>query len=189
MPRKKHHIHYLYRTTCVITNKFYIGIHSTSNLNDGYLGSGKRLRHSIRKYGKDAHIKVILGFFDSRKETEKNEEIVINEHINDINCLNLTNGGVGFKQNHTQKSKDKIREFFKGKTYEEIFGDRADSERLKRKKTNRTHEEYLESGKKCSETTKGISKQFKDVVCPYCEKQGGVNVMYRWHFDNCKLKK
>lgn len=25
------------------------------------------------------------------------------------------------------------------------------------------------------------------IVCPYCKKSGG-NAMYRWHFDNCKLK-
>ena len=28
----------------------------------------------------------------------------------------------------------------------------------------------------------------KIVVCPYCDKEGGVNMMVRWHFDNCKLK-
>ena len=35
-------------------------MHSTNNLNDGYLGSGKRLRYSIQKYGVDSHIKEIF---------------------------------------------------------------------------------------------------------------------------------
>jgi len=26
------------------------------------------------------------------------------------------------------------------------------------------------------------------VSCPYCNKQGGINAMKRWHMDNCKLK-
>ena len=26
------------------------------------------------------------------------------------------------------------------------------------------------------------------VTCPHCGKQGGANVMYRWHFDNCRVK-
>lgn len=26
------------------------------------------------------------------------------------------------------------------------------------------------------------------VTCPHCNKQGGVQSMYRWHFDNCKFK-
>ena len=28
----------------------------------------------------------------------------------------------------------------------------------------------------------------KRVICPYCGKEGGVNVMHRFHFDNCKNK-
>lgn len=30
----------------------------------------------------------------------------------------------------------------------------------------------------------GVPK--KKVVCPHCKKEGGVNTMYRYHFDNCK---
>ena len=26
------------------------------------------------------------------------------------------------------------------------------------------------------------------VICPHCNKQGGINNMSRWHFDNCKNK-
>ena len=29
----------------------------------------------------------------------------------------------------------------------------------------------------------------KIVPCPYCEKSGGVAVMHRWHFENCKLRR
>jgi len=25
------------------------------------------------------------------------------------------------------------------------------------------------------------------VSCPHCDKEGGVNMMKRWHFDNCRL--
>ena len=52
MPRReKKKFHFLYKTTNLINGKFYIGVHSTDNLNDGYLGSGKILRYSINKYG------------------------------------------------------------------------------------------------------------------------------------------
>ncbi len=53
MARKQKTIHYLYKTTCLVTNRYYIGMHSTCNIDDGYMGSGKRLRYSIRKYGVD----------------------------------------------------------------------------------------------------------------------------------------
>lgn len=40
--RRKYHI--IYRTTCTVTNRYYIGMHSTDDLDDRYLGSGVRLR-------------------------------------------------------------------------------------------------------------------------------------------------
>lgn len=33
--RRKYH--YIYKTTCLITNRYYIGMHSTDNLEDGYI--------------------------------------------------------------------------------------------------------------------------------------------------------
>ena len=49
--RRKYH--YIYKTTCIINDKFYIGMHSTDNMEDGYIGSGKRLWHSINYHGKE----------------------------------------------------------------------------------------------------------------------------------------
>jgi hypothetical protein len=48
---KSKKFHFIYKTTNLLNNKFYIGMHSTSNLKDGYLGSGTHLRYAIRKYG------------------------------------------------------------------------------------------------------------------------------------------
>lgn len=96
MARKQKNIHYLYKTTCVITGRWYIGMHSTNNLDDGYMGSGKRLRRSIRKYGVDNHIKEILEFFETRElliEAEK--EAITGDMVEDPMCMNLKNGGEG----------------------------------------------------------------------------------------------
>ena len=49
--------HYLYKITNKINNKIYIGIHSTDNLEDGYMGSGKAILRAINKYGKDKFTK------------------------------------------------------------------------------------------------------------------------------------
>jgi hypothetical protein len=96
MARKEKTIHYLYKTTCLITNRYYIGMHSTSNLEDGYMGSGLRLRRSIRKYGVENHTKEILEFFENRVlliEAEK--KAITPEMLTDKNCINLMSGGEG----------------------------------------------------------------------------------------------
>lgn len=96
MARKQKTIHYIYKTTCNITGRWYIGMHSTSNLEDGYMGSGKILRYSIRKYGKENHKKEILEYLSTRellKEREK--EIVTKELVGDGKCMNLKEGGDG----------------------------------------------------------------------------------------------
>lgn len=71
-------------------------MHSTSNLKDGYLGSGKRLRYSIRKYGESNFKLEILEFFSTREDLVKREKELINEDlIKDPSCLNLKPGGQG----------------------------------------------------------------------------------------------
>ena len=96
MIKEKANIHYLYKTTCLITGRYYIGMHSTSNLEDGYMGSGKRLRFSIRYHGKDNHAKEILEFFDNRELLIEAEiKAITPEMISDRNCMNLKEGGYG----------------------------------------------------------------------------------------------
>jgi len=96
MARKEKKIHYIYKTTCNVTGKWYIGMHSTTKLDDGYLGSGKILRYSIRKHGKDNHTKEILEFLETREKLMfREQEIVNKELISDGKCMNLKEGGTG----------------------------------------------------------------------------------------------
>jgi hypothetical protein len=52
-------------------------------------------------------------------------------------------------------------------------------------------------GKPCSDEKKEKHRQANlgrilgpvyKICCPYCDKEGGANVMKRWHFDQCKFK-
>lgn len=53
MARKEKKYHFIYKTIDTRNENFYIGMHSSDNLNDGYLGSGKRIRNIKQKHGKD----------------------------------------------------------------------------------------------------------------------------------------
>lgn len=96
MGRKEKNIFYIYKTTCDINGKFYVGMHSTTNINDGYLGSGKRLKYSIRKYGINNHSKEIIEFCGNKEDLILREtDIVDKTLVNNPMCLNLMNGGKG----------------------------------------------------------------------------------------------
>lgn len=86
--------HYFYKITNTINNHFYYGIHSTNDLNDGYMGSGSRLKIAIKKYGIENFSKEIIKFFDNREELAQYEaEIVTESLVCDPNCYNMVIGG------------------------------------------------------------------------------------------------
>ena len=96
MPRKQKKYHFLYKTTNLINNKFYIGMHSSDDLDDGYFGSGKIINYSVNKHGIENHQVEILEFLPSREELKKREaEVVNNELMANPLCMNLKFGGEG----------------------------------------------------------------------------------------------
>jgi hypothetical protein len=96
MARKEKQYHFIYKTTNLLNGKYYYGMHSTDNLNDDYYGSGKRLRRSLNKYGKENHKVEQLEFFPDRKTLiEREKEIVNLNEIAKKNCMNIVLGGEG----------------------------------------------------------------------------------------------
>jgi hypothetical protein len=94
--KKQKKYHYIYKTICNMTGKYYIGMHSTDDLDDGYLGSGKRLWNSINYYGKGNHRKEILEFLNNRTELKTREIEIVNEQLlSDVFCMNIALGGGG----------------------------------------------------------------------------------------------
>lgn len=99
----------LYRTVCLVNQKFYIGKHQTENLDDGYLGSGIRLQRAIEKYGRDSFVREILGIYSSAEELNAAEKAAVTEEVlMDPNCYNLATGGQGgfLGESVRQKMKD-----------------------------------------------------------------------------------
>lgn len=86
----------IYRTVNTVNNKWYIGYHSTENLHDEYLGSGKLLKKAIVKYGREVFRKEILYVFPTREEAlEKEYELVTEAVVKDDQSYNLKTGGEG----------------------------------------------------------------------------------------------
>ena len=100
---KKYHI--IYKTTNLINNKIYIGLHSTDNLEDGYLGSGLALKDAVKKYGRDKFLREVLFVFNSRSEARKMEaQIVDDEFISRKDTYNLTVGGMGVENQYGSRN-------------------------------------------------------------------------------------
>lgn len=88
--------YYLYQITNIVNAKIYVGVHTTQNLNDGYMGSGKVIRRAIKKYGADNFRKDILEFFkDAKTMYAKEKEIVTSEFLLREDVYNLRRGGHG----------------------------------------------------------------------------------------------
>lgn len=86
----------VYMITNKINGKIYIGKHQTKDLNDGYMGSGKCLRHAIIKYGIENFEKEILFQFDNESNMNAKEaELVTEEFCLREDTYNLCPGGKG----------------------------------------------------------------------------------------------
>lgn len=71
-------------------------MHSTFNEDDSYIGSGKRLWNSIRKHGKENHVKEIVEYCLDRSSLKVREKEIVNEELlKDPLCMNLKVGGEG----------------------------------------------------------------------------------------------
>ena len=103
--------YYLYQITNKVNGKIYVGVHKTQNLDDGYMGSGKRIQYAFEKYGIDSFEKVILETFENAEAMYAREKEVVNEEFllrEDV--YNLRRGGNGgFDYINKQSTSTRIR--------------------------------------------------------------------------------
>lgn len=88
--------HTVYQITNLRDAKIYIGCHSTDNIDDGYMGSGFRLRTAMITEGKEFFMKEILYVFDNAKQMfDKERELVNEDFIKRSDTYNMVLGGNG----------------------------------------------------------------------------------------------
>lgn len=97
---------FLYKTTNLVNNKIYVGVHCTDNLEDGYIGCGifcqqhatdKWLLHrAVRKYGYESFSREILEFFEKVELAFQREREIVNSlWVNSSSNYNVAEGGIG----------------------------------------------------------------------------------------------
>jgi hypothetical protein len=104
-------LHFVYKTIS-LSGKYYIGRHSTNNINDGYFGSGKWVR-SIKDTS--SLTRKILLECNSSEELLQAEKYYIALHIDNVDCMNFNRSPVGFSSgdlnpNSSPEAKAKCRQ-------------------------------------------------------------------------------
>ena len=166
---------FVYKITNNINGDYYYGVHSTNNLNDGYLGSGKRINRSINKYGKENFTREIVQFFSRKKCAYSLEAaIVTSELIKDPHCLNLSIGGfggntyAGFTDEQLKEIGAKISKANKGKKY----GPFTEEHRQNISKSRLGKTSWMKGKHPSDETRQKMRENHKD-------QSGDKNPMYR----------
>jgi len=171
-------VHYIiYKITNLINGKIYIGCHKTNNLDDGYMGSGMRLRRSIQKHGISNFKKEIVEQCSSVDEMLKRERELVNEDFlkrDDVYNMTLggcswhyvnqsgknlygNNGKIGYGGENLDKSRDRIRTPEENERMSRILSERYQSGQIINPFLGKTHTERTKSiiGAKNSITQSG----------------------------------
>jgi len=86
----------VYKITNTISGKIYIGTHTTTDLNDSYMGSGLLIKKAIDKYGVDSFLKEYIKLCNTRDEMLELESHLVNESfVKSENTYNMCCGGKG----------------------------------------------------------------------------------------------
>ena len=189
----------IYQITNKVNNKIYIGVHSTNDLNDGYMGSGTALKFSIEKHGIENFSREILYYFDSPEQAYSKEAELVNESfVSRPDTYNMKAGGLGGAC--SVESREKISKALSGRKFSQDHLTKI-SQSLIGKKHSESHK------RKNSESNKGriFSEEHKynlssamlkrnigftaTTKCPKCGKEAQKANISRWHgIDGSKCK-
>jgi hypothetical protein len=123
MVKPSHKYIYVYQTINKINGKSYVGLHSTNNLNDGYIGCGifsqahakstSVFHNAVRKYGYASFNRHILSFYDTYQEAIDEERFIVDEKwVKRKDTYNMALGGAGYM--FANLSADEVSDKYRG---------------------------------------------------------------------------
>lgn len=161
--------YYTYKITLLkgsLAGHYYFGQHTTSNLNDGYAGSGRKITDYYKKYGKIEHqtyIKEIIAFYNNLDELNNAEaELIGDKYDTDNMCLNLKAGG-----NRSLLSAESVKLFSevkKGNNHPMYGKHHSEETRHKMSEAKKGDKNYLYGKHLSEETKKKLSESHKGRV-------------------------
>jgi hypothetical protein len=91
----------------------YVGVHSTYNINDGYLGKGTAIKNALKKYGRTSFKRQILYFCLTREDAFNIESsIVDNTFALREDTYNLTSGGIESYDHKKNPNRNKFKHIY-----------------------------------------------------------------------------
>ena len=205
--------HYIYKINNMLNGKYYIGVRSCDCLPHEDIGHkyfscsfDKQFILEQKEHPENFWYSV-LEIFETRKEANLGEQNMHNnlDVENDKKSYNRINASKGFSmcdRHHTEETKRKFKEIHNNMSKE--WKDKI-SKANKNKIRSEEFKENLRIKRKGyknpfyglhhnENTKKKLSKKMKNykheiVMCPHCDKEGGITSMKRWHFDNCKYRR
>ena len=183
--------HFIYKTTNIINKRFYVGRHSTDNIQDNYLGSGIALLGSIQKYGADSFTREVLEFCENIELLLEREEFWIKELDAIKKGYNITNSSCGGNLDCIEY-KDRFIEDItcpycgfvsknKPMMYNIHFGNCKQNPDF-------NVEEFTQRKLKSDATRRKSVEYLPVLVCKWCGfKNKNRGVFYQFHEDNCKF--
>lgn len=114
----------IYKITNINTGQIYIGKHQTKNINDSYMGSGKRIINAISKYGLENFEKKIIHVFDNEEDMNAKEAELVSESFclreDTYNIVAGGSGGFGYINRNKNKYVLKTKATMSLKSQEEV---------------------------------------------------------------------
>ncbi len=177
--------YYMYQIKNKVNGKIYVGVHKTSKMNDGYMGSGKVINAAIVKYGIENFEKTILETFENSEEMFKREkEVVTEDFLSRDDVYNLRRGGSGgFDYLNKTGQNNKAKQYLKGgRTY---------ASRLAHDKEFRNAESERKSALNRQQYANGRVSVFKDPVLQQelSNRAKQVNLGSMWINNNTQEQK